>query len=1070
MIMKSIFSKIKNNKTAFTLTEVLAVLVVLGIIAAVIILSVSKYQNRMRTEYYDKLDATVLATGKTYFKDNPDLRPIAILESSSVSYNDNTSGNELLEKKYLSSVNEYNSNTQCSGKVVVAKTDDGYIYKNCMICDKYTSYDEFSEPNAIDNLCFFSENDTLEYNTKEVDNAIHVGNYSSESIKKLLEISNIVTRKNKNNNVLYTVNDKDNLIYPKNISGIDFSSTRLEDKKYKVVYELKNKKDCEVNDCEKPGYVTVYQLPAPDVKNIDGKVIVKRDPDNKIEKIILNAAMNNDSSNLILDMSNYEQYFGANYDSDFKRYEYKESTSDNWNGICQVGKDQDYSKCEIPFSNFNSGKYMFRVVGKSKVLDVEQFGVIGEYDIVNEGKQISLIDCNNNEKANFVYSDGFMLPNHVDIPNDDSIIFRGYSYKENVIYNSSGYLIKTINDLSNDPNPVFNAVCINKNDIEFIHDEFMTSYQSTNTYDVLADSSTIFSGSTVYFNEMIYNNDIIKNNQINEVSIDYENSGAFTSCNVDNNESFKSHFSKYSDYVRYYCGSHSYTHNSKTTFTPKIKVQYIDVSGSSKTYTKEFKINFVAKYNISYEYNNGTAPSTGVPSSYTYGIGATINGRPTRSGYTFNGWSSSSSLTSLSFAKTISTTATGNKSFYAKWCQNCASVSNGSCSLNADTAGTCNYITNCNTGYTLTSGSGTRNPVCTLNKVKVKYYIQSGCTIDSKETGHTWAINSDGYLTYDNKIYYTSMNYGATDGDLRNYSNSEYFKISCDGYKVPNNYIWRNKSFASKSTKFFTYNSDTKASDLCDASKNDCETTVYLNRLNQPTCDITFSGTLGTSKWYKNGSDARATITVDNDYTTKYGLSSSNSAIYDKDASESKTYKSGKIPETTGRTYYGFVKRTYVNGSYSMDITNTCSASVKVDYTAPVVSNCGHISLSTLESKTGKRDDTKRFYKCYFKDETSKINISTLSGNYCINLKSGETAGSCYNSNAICTGTTSSTRMVTAETHGDDQSSNGDNSYYITWLGTSSSCYSSKAAGVGFNFSMCDKAGNCADSGYKYGS
>lgn len=72
------------------------------------------------------------------------------------------------------------------------------------------------------------------------------------------------------------------------------------------------------------------------------------------------------------------------------------------------------------------------------------------------------------------------------------------------------------------------------------------------------------------------------------------------------------------------------------------------------------------RYTITYNYNGGTAPSSGVPSSYLYGTGARINGTPTRKGYTFLGWTGSNGSTA-SKDITISTTATGNKSYTANW-------------------------------------------------------------------------------------------------------------------------------------------------------------------------------------------------------------------------------------------------------------------------------------------------------------------------------------------------------------------------------------------------------------------
>ena len=176
-------------------------------------------------------------------------------------------------------------------------------------------------------------------------------------------------------------------------------------------------------------------------------------------------------------------------------------------------------------------------------------------------------------------------------------------------------------------------------------------------------------------------------------------------------------------------------------------------------------------FTITYTYNGGTAPSSGVPSTYTYGTGATINGKPTRNDYTFNGWSDNSSLTNPEFTKTISKTATGNKNFYARWCQNCAQPSNGTCTLNANTAGTCSYSASCNTGYTV-SGNGTRTPNCTANTYTIEFNGNGNtggstgtvtCTYNQNcvltengfsKTGHTfngWAISSSGEVKYSNK-------------------------------------------------------------------------------------------------------------------------------------------------------------------------------------------------------------------------------------------------------------------------------------------------------------------------------
>lgn len=72
-------------------------------------------------------------------------------------------------------------------------------------------------------------------------------------------------------------------------------------------------------------------------------------------------------------------------------------------------------------------------------------------------------------------------------------------------------------------------------------------------------------------------------------------------------------------------------------------------------------------YQITYELNGGTNASSGMPTTYTYGVGATINGVPTREHSTFAGWCTDSTLNNCATVQTISSTETGDKTFWAKW-------------------------------------------------------------------------------------------------------------------------------------------------------------------------------------------------------------------------------------------------------------------------------------------------------------------------------------------------------------------------------------------------------------------
>ncbi|MBR1563999.1 MAG: InlB B-repeat-containing protein [Paludibacteraceae bacterium] len=80
------------------------------------------------------------------------------------------------------------------------------------------------------------------------------------------------------------------------------------------------------------------------------------------------------------------------------------------------------------------------------------------------------------------------------------------------------------------------------------------------------------------------------------------------------------------------------------------------------TVTARFKAD---SYTVTLNTNSGTINADNV-TSYTYGVGATLPTDVTRTGYMFGGWYDNDTFTG-SPVTTISTTATGNKTYYAKW-------------------------------------------------------------------------------------------------------------------------------------------------------------------------------------------------------------------------------------------------------------------------------------------------------------------------------------------------------------------------------------------------------------------
>ena len=95
------------------------------------------------------------------------------------------------------------------------------------------------------------------------------------------------------------------------------------------------------------------------------------------------------------------------------------------------------------------------------------------------------------------------------------------------------------------------------------------------------------------------------------------------------------------------------------------------------------------EYTVTFDANGGTINS-GVITSYTYGVGATLPTDVTREGYTFAGWYASADF-SGDTVTAISAEDTGNKTYWAKWTANAYGITvtndgNGEASADKTTA------------------------------------------------------------------------------------------------------------------------------------------------------------------------------------------------------------------------------------------------------------------------------------------------------------------------------------------------------------------------------------------------
>ena len=256
------------------------------------------------------------------------------------------------------------------------------------------------------------------------------------------------------------------------------------------------------------------------------------------------------------------------------------------------------------------------------------------------------------------------------------------------------------------------------------------------------------------------------------------------------------------------------TSNSATTSSWNVNTSK-SISANS-TYYPITKLN---TYTISYNANGGS----GAPASQTKTTNNNLtlsSVKPTRVGYTFQGWGTSSSATTATYQP--GGTYSDNKSItlYAVW---------------------------------------------KINKVNIKFSTNSG-TVQTSSTNasgniYKWKQDSSGVVsrtaangsTYSNPFF--TLKYGSsTNSDgLPNYNNSKYLNITKTGHNAISGQEWKCLSGCTLSGKVFNQATVYKASDFCDASKRDCTVTLGVNWVASTytiTLDNQDATTAGTTKVY----------------------------------------------------------------------------------------------------------------------------------------------------------------------------------------------------------------------------
>ncbi len=216
-----------KNKKGFTIIELLAVIVVLGLIILVAIPAINRELGNFRNKYYVELEKTVKAAGQDYIGDKRFAKPTKLLNTKIIKASDLSSLN------YMDPIKDYrghecdNTDTSYSYVVVVKLGEKKYEYQTCLKCsdDEYVT-DTTNQQYDLCNPAWLN-NEHITYNglSGGSDDILWVYyGTSAEAIERQVGLTYGVVKTDGKGHELASVSEagsgKAKIIYPDNINEL----------------------------------------------------------------------------------------------------------------------------------------------------------------------------------------------------------------------------------------------------------------------------------------------------------------------------------------------------------------------------------------------------------------------------------------------------------------------------------------------------------------------------------------------------------------------------------------------------------------------------------------------------------------------------------------------------------------------------------------------------------------------------------------------------------------------------------------------------------------------------------
>ena len=215
--------KLKEKK-AYTLIEIVAVIVILGLLLLIAVPAVNKQLTNFRINYYKKLEQSIASAAKDFISDNSRKKPTKVFHSRVIKVS------ELEKDGYIDEAKDYigkscdNSDNSYSYVLVVKTGVKEYDYTTCLKCsqDEYATDTTGTKNNYCD--IAWMTNEYIEYSMDEkYQKPLYI--YYGTDQGSIIEQSKIyydIIKENNNGSILATkVMDRaDDTIVPSNVEEL----------------------------------------------------------------------------------------------------------------------------------------------------------------------------------------------------------------------------------------------------------------------------------------------------------------------------------------------------------------------------------------------------------------------------------------------------------------------------------------------------------------------------------------------------------------------------------------------------------------------------------------------------------------------------------------------------------------------------------------------------------------------------------------------------------------------------------------------------------------------------------